>query len=401
MDTQLTPAELKRRLDRGEPLFLLDVRPAKEFARWRIEASPSLAALNVPYTRIVAEAEDDDLARAAASYAKAHLERELPRDRLVVAVCAKGHTSAFVAEGLRARGYSAASLTGGMAAWASLYDVRAVADERDLGILQVIRPARGCLGYVVSSKGEAIVIDPLRHVERYLEIAAERKLRIVRVLDTHAHADHVSGGRELARRAGVRYGFHPYDAIHPIDGLPATFEFEPLWEGWTCTLGAVEIRALHVPGHTLGNLAFLVDGRFLLCGDSIFLQSIARPDLGGKAEAWTPLHRRSLQRLLALPDETIVLPGHFGTPAEADARGVFAASLGALRQSNDGLRRAAEDEGAFARYILSSLPVFPPEYVEIKRVNAGLVDPPTEERASELELGKNVCALESSGAART
>ncbi len=392
MKPELTVEELKERLDRGEPVLVLDVRSAGEFARWRIEGARGPAILNVPYTRILGAAEEDDLAKAAADYAAEHLHDRLPRDRPVVAVCAKGGASAFVAEGLRSLGYEASNLRGGMAAWGDHYEIRVVLSEGDLVVHQVARPARGCLSYVVASRGEAVVLDPLRHDDRYARFVEQRGLRLVRVLDTHAHADHISGARALARRLGVPYGFHPYDGIHPMDGLPATFDYEPLWDGWRVELGASVLEARHVPGHTLGNLAFLLDRRILFSGDSIFLRSIARPDLGGKAEAWTALHYRSLRRLMELPAETLVLPGHFSGPDEAGAGGVFAAPLGEVRTSNEGLKMAAGSQEAFTSYILSSLPSFPPEYLDIKRVNAGLLEA-TEDLAAELELGKNLCAL--------
>jgi len=158
-------------------------------------------------------------------------------------------------------------------------------------------------------------------------------------------------------------------------------------------IGRHELEALHIPGHTLGLVAFRLDDRYLFTGDSIFIRSIARPDLGGKAETWAPLHARSLRRLLGLPGGITVLPGHFSSLDEADQTGRFAASLDDLKTRNDGLvALQRESEDGFVRYLLDSLPRYVPEYVDIKRVNAGLVAP-AEEDAATLELGKNVCAL--------
>ncbi|MGH9445330.1 MAG: MBL fold metallo-hydrolase, partial [Terriglobia bacterium] len=150
---------------------------------------------------------------------------------------------------------------------------------------------------------------------------------------------------------------------------------------------------LHIPGHTLGMVALRMDNRYLFTGDSIFIRSIARPDLGGKAETWAPLHCYSLRRLLSLPGGITVLPGHFSSLDEADQTGRFAASLDDLKKRNDGLVvLQRESEEGFVRYLIESLPKFMPEYVDIKRVNAGLLAP-AEEDAATLELGKNVCAL--------
>ena len=388
----LTVEALRQRLARGEPTFLLDVRSAREFAAWRIEGPRPVETLNVPYTRILGDLEGDDIASAAGAYLAQHHSGAIPQDRLVVAVCAKGGTSAYVAEGLRARGYEAANLAGGMLAWGDHYEVVPVLEETGLTVLQLARPARGCLSWVVLSSGEAIVIDPLRHVDHYMEVLRDRGARASAVIDTHAHADHISGGRALAAALGVPYWLHPYDAIHPADMLPARYEFESLREGRRIPFGRSMLEVLHVPGHTLGAVALLLDGRYLFSGDTLGVASVARPDLGGKAEAWTPLHHTSLQRLLALGSDVVVCPGHFGDASEADPRGAFVSSVGELRSRNEGARRALGDAAAFATWVLGSLPEFPPQYVEIKRVNLGLVSP-DEAKASELELGKNVCAL--------
>ena len=174
--------------------------------------------------------------------------------------------------------------------------------------------------------------------------------------------------------------------------LPARIDYAYLRDGQTFEIGRHRLTARHVPGHTLGNTAFLLDESYLFTGDSIFIESIARPDLGGHGDTWAPIHFTSLRRLLALPDETLVMPGHFASLAEEGGNGLFAASLGELRESNEGLVKAAGTEEEFVAYILASLPKFPEEYVEIKRVNAGLAEA-KEAKASELELGKNICAL--------
>ena len=169
--------------------------------------------------------------------------------------------------------------------------------------------------------------------------------------------------------------------------------YECIRDNQVFPVGRHALTALHIPGHTLGLVAFRLDDRYLFTGDSIFLRSIARPDLGGKADTWASLHGRSLRRLLGLPGGITVLPGHFSSLAEADGTGRFAAPLDDLKQRNDGLVvLQRESEERFVRYLLESLPKYLPEYVAIKRVNAGLVAA-AEDDAGALELGKNVCAL--------
>ena len=391
----LTVGALRERLARGEPTFLLDVRASKEFATWKVEGPRPIDTMNVPYTRILAEADEDNIAAAAAAYLGKNYAEKIPRDPLVVAVCAHGGTSADVAEGLRTLGYDAVNLEGGMVAWGNYYEALTVADEPVLAIVQVARPSRGCLSWIAVSDGEAVVIDPLRHVDRYLELLEAREARAVAVIDTHAHADHISGGRALANKTGAPYYLHPYDAIHPMDMLPAPFDFEFLHERRHLSFGSSALDVLHVPGHTLGAVALLLDERFLFAGDTLFVDAVARPDLGGRAEAWTPLHHASLRRLLGLGDEVLLCPGHFSAASEADVRGVYATRVGLLPARNEGARHALGDAASFAAYIMASLPDFPPQYVDIKRVNTGLIEV-AENRACELELGKNVCALAAS-----
>ncbi len=178
-----------------------------------------------------------------------------------------------------------------------------------------------------------------------------------------------------------------------MDVVPATIPYESIRDGQVFPVGLHQLEVLHIPGHTLGLVALRLGDRYLFAGDSIFLRSIARPDLGGKADSWAPLHGRSLRRLLELPGQMTVLPGHFSSLDEVNEAGIFSASLDDLKRLNYGLLLLQSDtEDEFVRYLLDSLPRFVPEYMDIKRVNAGLLKP-AEEDAWALELGKNACAL--------
>lgn len=391
--TVWTSRDLLGRLQRREKFVILDVRNRDEFERLKIEGRESLPAVNVPYFEMLELGGKEEMVDSVVAYAERELTGVLPRDLPVLAVCAKGDTSEYVAQGLRRLGYACANLQGGMKSWSGHYSTSAIIETAGLAIYQVGRPARGCLSYMVASDGRALVIDPLRHLDPYLDLAREKGFVIEAVLDTHGHADHISGGPHLAVATGALYHLHPYDALHPVDVLPAAMPYEPLRDGQVIPVGRQELTVLHIPGHTLGLVAFRLGDRYLFTGDSIFIRSIARPDLGGKAETWAPLHGRSLRKLLGLPGGITVLPGHFSGPDEADDSGLFAATLDELKRGNDGLLvLQRESEEGFVRYLVESLPKFIPEYVEIKRVNAGLLAP-GEDEASALELGKNVCAL--------
>lgn len=391
--TAASPQTVWQRLLRNEPMFILDVRNRDEFERWRVEGPRPVPTLNVPYFELLdLEGEEEDVAEAVMRGAQAQLAAQLPGDQPILAVCAEGNTSGYVAEGLRRLGFDALNLEGGMEAWGNFYYWRPVERNPRFSLFQVVRPARGCLSHVLVSDGRAAVFDPARHVETYHELAASVNARIEVVLDTHLHADHLSGGPELGEADRVPYHLHPYDAIHPMDMLPARIAYRPLEAGQTLRVGEAEVEVLHFPGHTLGMVAFLVDGRYLLSGDSLFIESIARPDLGGRAEGWAPLLYESLTKMAELPDATVVLPAHFSDIAAGGENGVWRATLGELKVRNPGMQKLAEGERAFCDYILASLPEFPEAYVEIKRANAGLARPDARQ-AQELELGKNICAV--------
>ncbi|MDO9219866.1 MAG: MBL fold metallo-hydrolase, partial [Thiobacillus sp.] len=302
-----SPQQVWERLLRSEPMFILDVRNRDEFERWRVEGPHLVPTFNIPYFELLdLEGEQEDVTAAVMRGVKAQLMEQLPHDRPILAVCAEGNTSRYVAEGLRRLDFDAVNMEGGMEAWGNYYAWRPVVETERFSLYQMVRPARGCLSHVLVSEHVAAVFDPGRHIEHYHELAAAVGARIEMVLDTHLHADHLSGGPALGHGDHIPYHLHPYDAIHPLDMLPARIAYRPLEAGQTFEVGAAGVKVLHFPGHTLGMVAFLIEDRYLLSGDSLFLESIARPDLGGKAEAWAPLLYESLMRMAQLPAETLV-----------------------------------------------------------------------------------------------
>ncbi|MCS6826390.1 MAG: MBL fold metallo-hydrolase [Caldilinea sp.] len=378
--------ELFAALQHPSNLLLLDVRNDEEFRLWRIEGRYTPETLHLPYFFFL---EDED-------NAVAQVKERIQDRRPVVVVCAKGGASGYVAERLRAHGVRAINLAGGMVEWGDFYDVRAVAQQPDYRIYQVDRVARGCVSWVFISRGEAAVVDPLRFGERYLKLLKQQGAQLKLLLDTHAHADHISSGPELAQMTGAAYHLHPYDAIHPFDMLPARMQYEMLHDGQRFTLGALQIEVIHTPGHTLGQVNFLVttpDGEAFCCtGDNLFIESFGRPDLGGQGERWAPVVYDTIFGVMKrrVPARAWILPGHYASPAEANPDGLYMKRLEDLWRENRSLHFT--DKERFVEFVLSHLPYMPPQYMEIKRVNIGLSNPSLDE-ADELELGKNICAL--------
>ncbi len=379
---QMTVAELFDRLSRPNNLFLIDVRNEDEFAAWQIEGRHTPETINVPYFAFF-ENEAESMA-------------QVPRGREIVVVCAKGGASDFVAAMLEEEGIPAVNLAEGMIGWGNYHVIRPVVEAGNYQIYQVDRVARGCLSYILISQGQAAIIDPLRHTRQYLDFLAEKDARPVLIFDTHGHADHISGGPALAAETEAGYYLHPYDAIHPFDMLPARLDYQQLRDKQAFTLGDLQVEAVHVPGHTLGQVNFLVtadDGEsFCFTGDNLFLQSFGRPDLGGQGETWAPLVYQAIFETLKerVPARAWILPGHYARPDEADEAGLFARRLSKVWEQN--LDVSHTDQDAFIQHVLSHLPEMPEQYIEIKRINVGLSNA-DEEVASELELGKNICAL--------
>lgn len=380
--TAISASSLYTKLLQNQPLFVLDVRNEADFSRWHIEGRAALEMLNIPYYDFI---EDEETTAA-----------RVPKDRDILVVCAKEGSSQYVAEILQSRGATATYLEGGITSWGDYYDVRDVVTESFGRIVQIARPARGDLSFAIISDEQVALIDPLRNTAVYREVAAADGATITGIFDTHVHADHISGGPALARETGAPYYIHPYDAIHPLDMLPARIDYTPLADRQQFSVGQFTLTVVWYPGHTLGQVNYQLKAptgqTYLFTGDGIFLRSFGRPDLGGQGEAWTPILYESMFEQLpsVADDDTLILPAHFSTLDEDAGNGIFAAPYAQVRQQNDALTPRSRAE--FTSYVLSHLPVFPAEYVEIKRVNIGLVTP-TEEQASELELGKNICAL--------
>jgi glyoxylase-like metal-dependent hydrolase (beta-lactamase superfamily II)/rhodanese-related sulfurtransferase len=370
--------DLLPRLDRGEGVLLLDVRNDEEYDSWKVEARRPVETVHVPYFDFIEDAE--------AAMAR------VPRGRDVVVLCAQGGSSEMVAGMLQEAGVPAANIEGGMIAYGVYLEAvgvpLAAAEAPRFELWQVNRRGKACLSYVLVSGGEAVVVDPSRHVEWYEGFVAERRARVVRVLDTHVHADHVSGGPALARRLGVPY----FVAAGPEFELsqPVT----PLTDGETLRLGgeggvSIEVRVMSTPGHTPGSTCYLLDGRYLLTGDTLFVASVGRPDLGGHVVEWGRALFETLNRRLAdLPESTVVLPAHYGGTSEISGEGVVWGRLGHLRRTVPELRIATAE--AFVEAVRGAVKDPPRAYAEIIRVNLGA--PASEEKISEWELGKNQCA---------
>ena len=383
MYAKITARELADAIDRGEAGTILDTRPADSYEAWRVPG-----AVNVPFG--LNETLDD--------------ERKSEIDGLadggpITVICGKAATSAALAAELDAAGYDDVRVVkGGMRDWNGLYERADVAvgdgaENADVDVVQFQRRGKGCLSYLIGSDGEAAVVDPTRHVEQYVVAAAERGWEITRVLDTHVHADHISGGRELVDRLDVPYHLGARAADRDL-----AFDFDAVEEGDAVPVGDVDLTVLAAPGHTTEMVAYRVGDGAVLTGDALFLDSVGRTELEfgeegaeeGARMAYDTLH----DTLLDLPDDLTVLPGHVTVESDGEyANGSpgepVAASLGEVASRLDLL---GLDREAFVERMVENVPEKPANYETVIAINTGREGYDTDREATELETGANNCA---------
>lgn len=368
-----TAADVARKVIDNKELFILDVRNADAFEDWKIEGH-KFDYVNIPYFELLDGVEE--------------ILPQIPTDKDVLVVCAKEGSSVMVAEMLSDAGLTVGYLAGGMKSWSTYLEPIKVGDLSGGGELyQFVRLGKGCLSYMVVSEGEAAIIDAVRFTDVFTKFAEEKNITIKHVFDTHLHADHISGGRAIAAATGATYYLPPKDAEEVV------FDYSPLEDGLTVKVGRsqIDVGAVYSPGHTIGSTSFVVDSKYLLTGDILFIDSIGRPDLAGLAEDWVADLRESLYvRYRALAEDLIVCPAHFMIIDELNEDGTVAKRLGDLFAENHGLN--VEDEAIFRSMVTDNLPPQPNAYQEIRHVNMGKITP-TDEEQTEMEIGPNRCAV--------
>jgi rhodanese-related sulfurtransferase len=431
---------LADRVARGDAVTIVDVRDRDEFETWRIDG-PGVTAHQIPYSRFVQAGitgDVDGLLDDVDGFPEGGDGQDDADDLQdgadrgvgpVVVVCAIGEASAEVATQLEDAGYDAVHLEDGMAAWSRL--LTSVTIETDAGTLvQYDRPSSGCLSYLLVSGSGAVVVDPLRaFTDRYARDASEHGADIKYAIDTHVHADHVSGVRELARGTDA-------EPVLPEGARERGLEFgvRPLAAGERLAFGDASVRAIGLPGHTT-EMTGLEFGDVLLAGDSVFVDGVARPDLEAAADADDEdaggvddedaggvddedaggvddedaggvddgdvdidaevrtlaerLHRTVTETIGSLPGDTRVFPGHHAPDVERASDGTYATTVDGVHATLD---RIGRDRESFVESVLADTPR-PNNFERIVAVNLGRerVD---DETAFELELGPNNCAAQ-------
>lgn len=365
---EMNAAALRERLESGHPIDVIDIRETDEFDSWHIFGSR-----NIPVYNALRDGDDGGLAAKAGA----------PK-HTVVTVCRSGNVSKRAAALLESAGFEAISLAGGMRGWGAVWSIAEVPfDKDDALFLQIRRNGKGCLSYLFGRNGEACVVDPCVDVDAYLETAKQAGLSITQVLETHVHADHLSRARELARITGA-------DLLLPRNER-VTYDYVALDDGAELTLGGMRVEAISTPGHTGESTCYLVEGRVLLTGDTLFATAVGRPDLekgdAGAAHGAQLLFGSLHEKLLDRFDDIPFYPAHTSDPIGFDRQPIG----GTTATSRAEQPLLSLDRQTFVERILGSLQAKPPNHHGIIAVNEGRQDLGTIDPL-DVEAGPNRCA---------
>lgn len=362
----ITPKQLANSEDKS--LLILDIRDSNKFKDWHIKDSENIDVYN-------------DVWEGNFDAVKQKLSK-LPEDKKIVTVCNAGVTSQNASMLLESMGYNTLVLEKGMMGWNTLHQAFDIIDTDDLLVKQIVRIGKGCLSYLIGSKNakECFIVDPSQFVEEYIEIAKELGFKIKGVIETHVHADHLSGAKSLAGITRADYYVSGKD-------FKASIDFTDLNNNEEIKIGDKIIKVIETPGHTDGSVCLLADSKALLTGDTLFLEGVGRPDLGRnkeEIEKGAKLLFSALEKIKQLDKNLSILPAHF---TDYETLPIFE-KLSNLLKNNKTLGIASEKE--FIDYILDNLPMTPPNYEQIKNINKGNMQLPRQ-MGEQLEFGPNRC----------
>jgi glyoxylase-like metal-dependent hydrolase (beta-lactamase superfamily II)/rhodanese-related sulfurtransferase len=360
-----------------DDFILLDVRNDEEFGRFKVEGPYPFDMINVPYMEFI-EHEQESVAK-------------VPQGRKIRIVCAKEGSAKFVGEILNNHGFEDVHyLSKGIKSWGNLLSPIKLNHDGAYDLYQFRRPGKASCSYALVFGKEMMLFDPAKNIAAYQEFAEQLGCAITHTFETHRQADYISGSQALNQAVGAAIM-----APEP-DFTGAKFFYTGTKDGAVYPFsdtadGMPEVKALHTPGHTPGSTCYLIDNKFLLTGDTVFIYSIGRPDLGGMAKEWSAmLFNTMTEKILALDDAIHILPGHYMNWEEADDQLRFMASLGKIKSINAAIY-GIDNEDDFYQFIKSNMRPQPEEYAKIREINAGLVEV-DEEQQDVMDLGKNECA---------
>ncbi|HEY7227367.1 MAG TPA: rhodanese-like domain-containing protein [Nitrososphaeraceae archaeon] len=398
---EIEPTELKKKIDNHEDIFILDVRTPQEYESWKLSYDSHQDPKLIPVDRLF---QNDS-----------NLLKEIPKDKEIVTVCSHGNRSMMAARLLNQLGYNVKSVRGGMAGWNKVFDVAEVEvpKEAPFRIWQVRRISKGCMGYIVSSKEDAaaVVIDPSREIyEAFLNVAKENGLKIIKVIDTHQHADHVSGvaklARTVSRETNSQVGAY-FSSLEEYHSENTEININYIKGGEQIEISKkISLKTIHTPGHTNGSMSFLIAYSkdtpgdisgvhpaysYLFTGDTLFVDGVGRPDLREEAKKYAVLlYETYHQKVIQLPENTLILPAHFNGSSITLKHGIpIADTIGSIRKKT---KLLSMDEDEFVNFVTDTLPPRPMNYKTIIDINKKIL-PFDDMQMPDLEAGPNSCAV--------
>lgn len=357
-----------------EDIVVVDVRNNKEYDKFKVEGPYPFRMLNIPYFDFM-EFEKESIA-------------QLPADSKIRIVCAKENSAKYVAEIINKNGFEDVGyLLGGINTWGNLLVPRLMnPGSDDYELYQFVRPGKASCNYGLLSGNEMMLFDPSRYVGFYLDFARSKNCTIIKTFETHLQADYIAGSRLISEQTGAE--FHGNEG----DFKGSKINYTKLVDGssFTFSKGGPQVRVFFTPGHTPGSTSFIIDEKYMVSGDTVFIESIGRPDLGGKAEQWSELLFATMNQIKQLDPTIIIMPGHYMDWNEADEDLIFECTLAEVIKRNQSIYSIDNLED-FIQFIKANIRPQPEEYKRIRLVNANL-EQVDEDEQNTLDIGKNECA---------
>lgn len=286
-----TAAELYTWLTTKKDIVVLDVRNKVDFGRFKVESPYPFTMQNISYFDFM-EIEDECVAKVI-------------KDKPVRIVCAKEGSAKFVAEildkhGIKDVGY----LEGGIKSWGNLLVPVLLNPGETFQLYQFIRPGKASASYGLQNGDELMLFDPSRNIDFYLEFAKSNACTLIKTFETHLQADYIAGSRMLSEKTGAEF------LANENDFSGANIQYTRVQDGafYNFTGAGPTVQCDFTPGHTPGSTSYIIDNRFMITGDTMFIQSIGRPDLGGQVEAWSDTLFETLQKVQTYNSDMIILP---------------------------------------------------------------------------------------------
>lgn len=406
----IKPKELKKKIDKGEDIFILDVRNQQEHDLWSVSYDRYQDAPVIPIDQI----------------SSTESLKQIPKDKEIITFCTHGQRSSNAAKTLSTLGYKVKTIEGGLDGWSSLYDIAPIdTGLNSIKIWQIRRISKGCMSYVVASTQDknAIIIDATCNIDSIIDdLIDDNGIKIVRVIDTHMHADHLSGNTKIANKYGADTGISSLEKynIESIDFQNYSNNML-IKDGEKLEIGdGIILQAIHTPGHTDGSMSFKLEIKgqggeqmenkdvngnkganannnneiknnskyVLFTGDTIFVNGVGRPDLHNKSEEYTKkLYQTYQKKIFNLPDETIILPAHYS--ASFDHKKPIFNTLKSIKQNLESINSSEID---FMNFVTSNIPPQPMNYEKIVSINKNMTSCDMVNQ-KDLEVGPNSCGI--------